>query len=332
MGCLAPWVKNILEWIDIQEQRHNGYSLRDRATNGNGLDISTSLTPQLLPKYDWVPRRLSKRLGLSVTKFYSDQQQSLLLSRLPKEIRISIWAYVVGGHDVTIIRKINKLSHAIFPMDTERVHKAERVPTRKSWRAPLGYEKRYKATERMSELDLLPLLLTCKQIYLEALHVLYSQNSFKVHTMEAFYRFLLRSPHNGLQSIRYLTIQWSGFAYWWEYQNEDTGEPMHEHDESWQEICDAIAAMDNLKSLSIVVPPGIENRSRRAGAEKHDVITKISLPLAGLPEHVDFTFAIPEDNVDPHSQALLSERGCRNLRLVGLDSDVGFRHNDDDAD
>ncbi|RSL59548.1 hypothetical protein CEP54_007242 [Fusarium duplospermum] len=332
MGCLSPFVKNSLEWKDIQEQRHNGHSLRDRATNGDGLDISTSRTPQVLPKYDWVPSGLSKRLGLSVTKFYSDQQQSLLLSRLPKEIRISIWGYVVGSHDVSIIRKINKLSHAIFPMDTERVNKAALVSTRKSWIGPLGYEKRYKATEKMSELDMLRLLRTCKQIYLEALHILYSQTSFKFHTMEAFYRFLLLSPLNGLQSIRYLTIQWSGFAYWSEYQDQDTGEPLHEHDESWQEICDAIAAMDNLKSLSIVVPSGIDNNFRGVIAKKHDVITRISLPLTALPEHVDFTFAIPEDQIRPHSQALLVERGCRNLRLVGLDSPVGFRHNDDDPD
>ncbi|KAI8682491.1 hypothetical protein NCS56_00372100 [Fusarium sp. Ph1] len=332
MGRLAPFVKNRLEWMDIQEQRHNGHSLRDRATNGNGLDISTSLTPQLLPKYDWVPSGLSKMLGLSVTKFYSDQQQSLLLSRLPKEIRISIWGYVVGGHDVTIVRKINKLSHAILPMDMERVNEAELVSTRKSWIGPMGYEKRYKATETMSELDMLPLLRTCKQIYLETLHILYSQNSFKFHTMEAFYRFLLLSPHDGLQSIRYLTIQWSGFAYWAVYQDENTGEPLHEHDESWQEICDAIAVMDNLKSLSIVVPSGINNSYRRGRAKKHDVITRISLPLAALPEHVNFTFVIPKGHIRPHSQALLSERGCRNLRLVGLDSPVGFRHNDDDWD
>lgn len=150
--------------------------------------------------------------------------------------------------------------------------------------------------------------------------------------MEAFYRFLLLSPHDGLQSIRYLTIQWSGFSYWSEYEDEDTGEPLHEYDESWQEICDAIAAMDNLKSLSIVVPSGINNSYRRERAKKHDMITKISLPLAALPEHVDFTFAIPNDHIRPHSQALLYERGCRNLRLVGLDGPIGFRHNDDDSD
>lgn len=159
---------------------------------------------------------------------------------------------------------------------------------------------------------------------------MYSQNSFKFHTMEAFYRFLLLSPHDGLQSIRHLTIQWPGFAYWAVYQDEDTGEPLHEHDESWQEICDAIAAMDNLKSLSIVVPSGINNSFRRV--KKHDVITRISLPLAALPEHVDFTFTIPKGHIRAHSQALLCERGCRNLRLVGLDSPVGFRHNDDDSD
>ncbi|KAI8721715.1 hypothetical protein NCS52_00313700 [Fusarium sp. LHS14.1] len=310
MGLLAPFVKNRLEWMDIQEQRHNGHSLRDRATNSNWLDVSTSITPQVLPKYDWMPSGLSKSLGLSVIKFYSDQQQSLLLSRLPKEIRISIWGYVVGGHNVTI--------------------KAELVSTRKSWIGPMGYEKRYKATETMSELDMLPLLRTCKQIYLEALHILYGQNSFKFHTMEAFYRFLLLSPHDGLQSIRYLTIQWAGFAYWAVYQDEDTGEPLHEHDESWQEICDAIAAMDSLRSFSIVVAAGINSSWRRA--EEHDVITRISLPLAALPEHVDFTFAIPEDHIRSHSQTLLAERGCRNLHLVGLDYRVGFRHNDDDSD
>lgn len=148
--------------------------------------------------------------------------------------------------------------------------------------------------------------------------------------MEAFYRFLLLSPHDGLQSIRHLTIEWAGFAYWAVYQDEDTGEPLHEHDESWQEICDVIAAMDNLRSLSIVVAGGVNDSRRRV--EQHDIMTRISLPLAALPEHVDFTFAIPGDHIRPHSQTLLVERGCRNLRLVGLDYHFGRRHNDDDSD
>jgi len=150
--------------------------------------------------------------------------------------------------------------------------------------------------------------------------------------MEAFYRFLLLSPHDGLQSIWHLTLQWTGFAYWAAYKDQDTGEPFYEYDESWQEICDTIAAMESLKFLAIVLPLGINNSHPRIRSEKHHVITSISLTLAALPEHVDFTFAIPKDHIRPHSQTLLAERGCRNLRLVGLDPPVAFRRNDDDSD
>jgi hypothetical protein len=84
--------------------------------------------------------------------------------RLPPEVRQTVWFYVVGGHDVKVVRKVTKLGHVVLPRDQRRLDRAVKVSTNTSWVPVSGYEKRYKAHEVLAEENLLSLLQTSKRV------------------------------------------------------------------------------------------------------------------------------------------------------------------------
>lgn len=143
MGRLVPWAKYQAEWRAIRDERK-----RPRAA-----------------KSGWFSGHISSWMSLSrKPRPYCDQTQSLMF-RLPPEVRHTVWTYVVGGHDVKIVRKVTKLGHVILPRDQERLDNAVKVSTDPSWVKVIGgYEKRYKAHEVLAEENLLPLLQTSKRV------------------------------------------------------------------------------------------------------------------------------------------------------------------------
>ena len=158
MGLLVPWVRCQREWCEIQKYRQDGCGLADKPDHDN-----ISISPRVSSRVSWIPKELSLKLGLTITKLYSDQKDSPL-AKLPKEIRLLIWANAIGEQHVTIVRKLNKLAHAILPRDGPRMIKAEAVSVPKQWIGPSGYEMRFKPHAVISTTSLLPLLMTCKQV------------------------------------------------------------------------------------------------------------------------------------------------------------------------
>jgi hypothetical protein len=158
MGLLVPWARCQREWYEIQKYRQDGRGLADKPHHDN-----ISVSPRVSSRVSWIPRELSSKLGLMTTKLYSDQRDSPL-AKLPKEIRLQIWAHAIGEQHVTIVRKVNKLVHAILPRDGSRMLKADSVSVPKQWIGPTGYELRFKPHTVISTRSLLPLLMTCKQV------------------------------------------------------------------------------------------------------------------------------------------------------------------------
>lgn len=138
--------------------------------------------------------------------------------------------------------------------------------------------------------------------------------------MEAFHRFLRRSPTAGVQYVSQLKITWPGFAYWPWYERYQ-GEQALEHNESWADICSAITAMGGLRELTIEGWRKVsrDHRSRFPDLHDYDTVVKIVAPLGDLTDRVNFQFIISGDAtfVQQYQDRLHSE-GYTNIQLVGF--------------
>jgi hypothetical protein len=149
---------------------------------------------------------------------------------------------------------------------------------------------------------------------------MYAQNRFEFETMEAFHRFLRHSPTAGLQCVSQLKIRWPGFAHWPWYEIKQGGQAL-EHNESWADICSAIAAMGGLRELTIEGWRETRQsyRSHFPDLHDYDMVIKIVAPLGGLTDRVNFQFIISGDAtfVQQYQDRLHSE-GYTNIQLVGF--------------
>lgn len=93
----------------------------------------------------------------------SQQADSLLLRKLPAEIRLQIWENVLGGQTVHILRKTKKLGHRICPGEEFCCHcGADGVrPLKDGEEHP---SEPYNADVQLAERSLIPVLLTCRQM------------------------------------------------------------------------------------------------------------------------------------------------------------------------
>lgn len=167
MGRLASWVKYRTEWEDIRAERRKNGSILDKKTTSDESslipDPSSPLSPAVEQRFKWMPSQLSAGLGLSRVRFYSEQSTCPLF-KLPVELRLAIWEYVVGGNDVTVVRKVDKIGHVVLPRDAERLKAAQtNVNDWSNW-GPVGRERRYTAGEVLAAVDLLAMLRSCKRL------------------------------------------------------------------------------------------------------------------------------------------------------------------------
>ncbi|KAK4554760.1 hypothetical protein LTR86_008262 [Recurvomyces mirabilis] len=133
-----------------------------------------------------------------------DQPWSLFLSRLPLDVRIIIYEMVLGNmhfhvesgtpqsrifHIVcTQPETIGEPSHSCHHLN---IHRPSSAP-RDEYREASG---------------LLPLLVTCRKVYSECIHILYSTNSFQFTSNHAAFRFLKTMiPSHRVQSIRHFRM------------------------------------------------------------------------------------------------------------------------------
>jgi hypothetical protein len=105
----------------------------------------------------------SAALQASASSF-QPQPESMLL-RLPAEIRQMIWPLVVGGNDITLLRKVNKVAHCVWPRDQLFFNS----PPTQFIKGVISDVEVYsnslkKAGDVTSLVNLLGPLLTCKQL------------------------------------------------------------------------------------------------------------------------------------------------------------------------
>ena len=137
-----------------------------------------------------------------------------ILAKLPIEIRRLIYTHALGNHLVHLLAVPRSITH--FRCDMSSVADSQRCchpRVRSSWE---------KATPSNSTLSV-NILRTNRQVYAEALPVLYSSNIFDTNDLGAFNVFTNNIPPAGLSFIRSLYLE-----YWTEFlplQDEITQDP-----------------------------------------------------------------------------------------------------------
>ncbi|KAI1656118.1 hypothetical protein F4813DRAFT_365422 [Daldinia decipiens] len=313
MGRLHPSAKYHYEWRDIRCQRRRGTIAEQKSPDGGGWVPNS--TSEAWQRFRWAPSRVAGCLGLTNTVSYSDQSQCLLL-RMPPEIRLAIWEYALGDDDACILRKVNKLAHVVLPRDQGRLDELNhnrRRAYRPLWR-DIGAERRFLADDVTAEFNMLTPLQSCKWMYCETLSLLYKRH-FKFERMEAFYRFLVLSPTVGLEAVRSIELDWSGFYYWARFEESKTLGSSLNHNESWGEICDAVVAMTGLRRLTIRV---LAFEHPLLQDEWYCMINKIVAPLGLLSDRVDFTVLIRDEELGRNFQDRLHEEGFTKVRVNSL--------------
>ncbi|KAL8933674.1 MAG: hypothetical protein Q9216_006259 [Gyalolechia sp. 2 TL-2023] len=142
----------------------------------------------------------SRPRSLSLYRFGEPKSPCYLLSRLPFEIREEIYRYVIAGHLVHVARKGKKLAH---------------VRCYSSWPSDLLRRCRPAAARTCHDYDPLlastangnvALLRTCRQIYAEAVNVMYARNTFDFDHQDLFLFFSRSILPQRLAQIRSLEL------------------------------------------------------------------------------------------------------------------------------
>lgn len=136
-----------------------------------------------------------------------DQPDCGFLSKLPLDVRMLIYELVVGGSTIHVSAGDNhsRIYHFICQVPDRitqsQIHgQCHQLTTKRPSSAPR--EHYAQAT------GFLPLLVTCRQIYSEAVHVLYSSNRFEFTQIHTAFRFLTRMiPQPRLPAIRHLVLK-----------------------------------------------------------------------------------------------------------------------------
>ncbi|KAH7317921.1 hypothetical protein BKA65DRAFT_557333 [Rhexocercosporidium sp. MPI-PUGE-AT-0058] len=190
-----------------------------------------------------------------------EQVQSPFLAKLPIEIREMIYEEILGGGDrrlVHILRKDRRLGHWRCRLqDGEEVCDQQDRRCVEGW---LSYKSKVWHLDRNGLLDLvtdgglLPLLMTCRAIYSEAVPILYSKNVFHFYDpgdIRHFARTILPHRLNAVQSIM---IDWERM---FSIFNRNNGIPKQDDEElmAWRETWEVIARMSGLMDVKVVLKP-----------------------------------------------------------------------------
>lgn len=220
----------------------------------------------------------------------TDQTQSMLLTKLPSELRSLIWEYAVGGQTLHIIPCLvpsltrpsrytlidkgvyYRLDYELCKWQNEDwVGSSMRTNSHSAcaiwvngngelyFNAPqsmLREDAGYRQTELrflrwwVRKHRFLALLKTCRQIYTEAVPIMYSTNRFDFRNLGTLIQFETTVLPQRFNAIRSLTLQWV-------FMRGLSTLPSHAFqvadDEKWEKTCSCIARMKGLRNVLILL-------------------------------------------------------------------------------
>ncbi|KAL8802980.1 MAG: hypothetical protein Q9182_003468 [Xanthomendoza sp. 2 TL-2023] len=130
----------------------------------------------------------------------SPQSDSLFLTRLPLEIRQEIYNYIVGGNLIHVVRKGQHLAHVRckpgWEVDFQRDCRPHASSTCHSAASSMGFTANGN----------IALLRTCRQIYSEAVRIMYARNTFDFDHQDLFLLFSRSLLPQRLMAIRIIHL------------------------------------------------------------------------------------------------------------------------------
>lgn len=190
MPCLVPVELGKITLRKMRREKAKWKNdVRPLPRRRNSLSIAppsppSPFTPKEPPKHKITP---------------NDQLDSALLTRLPLELRLEIYAYVFGGTIVHLVQIPRRIAHSRCRLRSAPDH--IRI-CRPATRAPLHPRLGTIATANVA------LLKTCRMVYSEAAPVLYAANTFDVCQQSTFIGFSRTIVPNRLAAIRSLHLDW----------------------------------------------------------------------------------------------------------------------------
>lgn len=188
------------------------------------------------------------------------QDGSLLLRKLPLELRQIIWEMVlVDGNRtlVHIMRKNGRLGHwRCRIQDGENMCDLQGRRCVEGWLAYKAKMRCDKAErfELVTDGGLLPLLLTCRTVYSEAISILYAKHIFHFYDPGDIRYFARTILPQRVDSVHSIIMDWERtFSIF----NKDNTIPKHNDEElkAWREIWEIIAKMQGLMELKVILKP-----------------------------------------------------------------------------
>ncbi|GAQ07151.1 hypothetical protein ALT_4472 [Aspergillus lentulus] len=182
--------------------------------------------PAALPR----SRRHSVLSGRSQSQKQTDtrlewisQPDCSLLMKLAPELRLLIWEMVLGGMRIHIIQRPNRRMSHILAKDGAGRRKTQ----------------------------LLSLALTCKLIYCESIHLLYTLNIFEFSNTWSLTYLRPTIPADFWDCIRAVELRWAFPGHWLPSKDPVKSVYFSAGRQQWVETCRALTRMEGLQSFTL---------------------------------------------------------------------------------
>jgi hypothetical protein len=160
-----------------------------------------------------------------------------------------IWQHAIGNQKLHIIHQHKRMGHAVMDEAYWRQHHAKRPDHRaSSWIYTYGS---LPTTKQLADQNLCDLLVTCSQVYHEAIDVLYPTNTFvfrDLRTVAMFKRSVAVEKWHVIREVE----TYAAF-----YRREDVDDAVEACGllqlEAWSGACDVLGELPNLRRLSISI-------------------------------------------------------------------------------
>ncbi|KAL9072672.1 MAG: hypothetical protein Q9157_005006 [Trypethelium eluteriae] len=258
-------------------------------------------------------KRLRSSKHATILQKTSSQQQSLLLQKLPIEVRLLIWEHCIGGELLHIVREPGRLGYVICPFwkfdlplyssSNTFIRESTRTAI-EEWASPnytsnhicwspqdadgLSYartrESKLFGLNSVSKRAFLPLLQTCRQVYSEALPIMYQTNVFDIKSLDTLLSLPRTTIHVDL--IRTLRLSWDFCADPLQPRLNANPPPARRglfsdaippfDLDTWLRACAFLSRMKGLQELVLTI------EGARWAAQSPESASQLLLPLAGV--------------------------------------------------
>ncbi|PGH27352.1 hypothetical protein AJ80_01064 [Polytolypa hystricis UAMH7299] len=207
----------VLSFLHLSIERRAEQRQREKSRKQHAKHLTDALKPlpTVRARSLTLPLPADSASGTKRAQRTGWQTQSRLFSMLPPELRMRIYTALFADQD-------------IFVLKDERLRYVKWLP---------------------SKHPLLPLLLTCRRVYSEAIDLLYSHTHFNFNDYDTIVWFGSTVLPQRLNLVRFLSVQWDCICFW--LPNLRVPPPYDRY--TWFKVWDLIASMQGLRELRVKV-------------------------------------------------------------------------------